>query len=168
MRRKIILLLSLTILLAGCYQTVQTQVRLSDFGYQFREPEGLCRKRALPEGVALYCPEGQLIINFPLVSEAGSVEDAIAAHLGENDDLYTLSKWEALGPELTVAELPSEIHLGNESLPKYVAAKQFGPDRLAVIEAVLYTGAFESDFERSFRTVVTMLQPYGPEDAPEE
>jgi hypothetical protein len=157
--KKFALLLFLAILLSGCYQTTLTQVRLGDWGYQFLEPEGICRKRALPEGVELYCPEGRITITFPLQDEVGSVEDVLADALGEDAILYTISEWDALGPELTVAELPLETQMEDESRPKYVAAKPFGTDRIAVIEGLLYSGAFEAEFERAFRTVSTRLQP---------
>ncbi len=157
--KKFILLLLLSFLLTGCYQTTLTQVRLGDLGYQFLEPEGVCRKRALPDGVELYCPEGRIIIRFPLVAEAGSVAEAMDALMADNAALYTISEWEALGPALTVAELPLETHTDNDTLPKYIAAKPFGSDRIAVIEGLLYSGAFETEFEQAFRTVVQQLQP---------
>jgi hypothetical protein len=163
--KKFALLLVLVILLTGCYQTTLTQVRLGDWGYQFLEPEGLCRKRALPDGVVLYCPEGRITLTFPLQSEVGSVADVLEDALGENDNLYTISEWDALGPELTVAELPLETHMEDESRPKYVAAKPFGIDRIAVIEGLLYSGAFETEFERAFRTVTTRLQPADRQEA---
>lgn len=160
--KKIALLSVLVIWLAGCYQTAQTRVNLGDLGYQFMEPEGLCRKRALPEGIALYCPEGRITVNLPRASEAGSLDEVLAAALGADADQYTVAEWEALGPTLTVYTLPLEAHIGREHLPKYVAAAPFGPDRLALLEGELYTGAFEADFERAFRTVATTLQPFQP------
>jgi hypothetical protein len=157
--KKFILLLTLAFILVGCYQTTLTQVRLGDWGYQFLEPEGICRKRALPDGVVLYCPEGRITLTFPLQDEVGSVEEVLVDALGEDDQLYTISEWDALGPELTVAELPLETHMEDESRPKYIAAKPFGTDRIAIIEGLLYSGAFEAEFERAFRTVSTRLQP---------